>query len=338
MPRATIWDVANKAGVSIKTVSRVVNKEANVRPQMRDRVDAAITQLGYRPNNSARSLAGNRSYMLGLLYDNPSAAYILDIQEGVLSACEHEGFNLLIHPCDYESPKLLTEVSDLLEKSRIDGLVLSPPLSDVTPLLELLRKQHAHYVRIAPKVLKHASPSVHLNEREAAKQMTQHLISLGHTRIAFIVGHPDHGASVDRLAGHKLAMQEAGNRVSPGSIVQGDFSFESGEACARKLLQRKRRPTAIFASNDYMAAGVMKVAQQLRISVPADLSIAGYDDAPVSRQIWPSLTTVKQPAQELASEATSLLIQHIRGVPGESADVHLDCTLVIRDSTSLVGG
>jgi LacI family transcriptional regulator len=332
--KVTIEDVAQKAGVSIKTVSRVMNKEPNVRQTTSEKVLLAIKELNYKPSASARSLAGNRSYLLGVVYDNPSAGYVIDIQTGVLRACTEEGFNLLIHPCDHLSDTISDELINLASNSRLDGLILTPPLSDMQEVVSNLLEKGVRVALIAPPRHGYDAPAVFSDGVKSSYEMTRYLISLGHTRIGFIVGHKEHGAAVQRLEGYRQAMEEAGVKVSEDLIEQGEFSFDSGEACARRLLSAPERPTAIFASNDYMAAGVMKVAQQMNIAVPHDLSVAGFDDAPVSRQLWPTLTTIKQPVQEMAHKVTTMLVSRIRN-NGDDAEqeASLESRLIVREST-----
>ena len=333
MSKATINHVAQRAGVSIKTVSRVVNNEPNVSPATREKVLAAVAALAYQPNPSARSLASKRTYVLGLLYDNPSANYVIDIQNGALAASRAQGYDLLIHPCDHRCPTLIKEVTGLLDQSRVDGLILTPPLSDMNPLLELLSVNTLPFVRIAPAVEKHLSPYVATNDRNAAYQMTQQLLALGHRRIGFICGHPVHQAVAGRYQGYCAALRDQGLEVQEEYVVQGFNAFESGEQAARALLALTPRPTAIFAANDDMAAGAMMVAHRLGLAVPAELSVAGFDDTPVAHQIWPSLTTVRQPIQAMAKIAAELLLSQVLDKVLPDTKAELESRLIIRDST-----
>lgn len=333
MSKATIDDVAALAGVSIKTVSRVVNHEPNVRPVTRDKVLEAITRLDYRPNASARSLAGNRSFVIGLLYGNPSANYVIDVQVGVLSTCRPLGYDLLIHPCDYKDEQLSKEIMDLIHQKRIDGLILTPPLTDHLGVLTALKKINIPFVRIAPTLNKEISPYVETNDEEAAYDMTCQLIAMGHVNIGFILGHPDHRAVAHRYEGYKAALIENDIPLNPKWIAQGENSFESGELAARQLLDLAERPTAIFAANDDMAAAVMMVAHQNGIKIPTDLSVAGFDDTPVAHQIWPALTTVRQPIQQMARKATELLLKQLRGRDVQLPASLLSSTIIMRDST-----
>lgn len=333
MKKNTITDVANLAGVSIKTVSRVLNQEPNVRPATREKVTRAIKQLDYRPSVSARSLAGKRSFLLGLLYDNPSASYVTKIQNGVLRSCRAHHYDLLIHPCDYKNPHLEEEVEDHMRNTRLDGLILTPPLTDQQALLEFLDGRKTPYVLISPSSNSKFRWAVGTNDRAICSKMVQYLCGLGHERIAFLIGHPDHSALANRYAGYRDGLQACGLPLRKSLCLQGFNSFESGDECARRLLARKHRPTAIFACNDDMAAGALKAAHELGIRVPQELSVAGFDDIPLARQIWPSLTTVRQPMQSMGELAAELLIRRFRGQSPEEISRVIDSELVVRDST-----
>jgi LacI family transcriptional regulator len=331
--KATIDDVAELAGVSIKTVSRVFNNEPNVRPATRAKVDAAIEQLNYRPNMSARSLAGNRSFLLGLLYGIPSAHYVLEIQEGVLDVCRPQGYELIVRPCNHQDINLADEVAALISDKRIDGVMLTPPISDNMLVLQTLKRMSVPFVRVAPTENKTLSPFVETNDREATYDMTCQLVAMGHTNIGFICGHPDHRAVTLRFEGYKAALTENNISVTVDMVEQGYNSYESGEMCARRLLQKTPRPTAIFAANDDMAAGAMMVAHQMGIRIPSELSVAGFDDTPVARQLWPALTTVRQPIQQMAKKATDLLLKQLKGKSVQMPASMLSSSIIEREST-----
>lgn len=333
MAKATIDDVAALAGVSIKTVSRVVNNEPNVRPATREKVETAIASLDYRPNLSARSLAGNRSYLLGLVYGQPGAHYVLDIQEGVLEICRPQGYELVVHPANHRDPELINDVSELILEKRVDGVMLTPPISDNMDVINKLKHMGIPFVRVAPTEEKHLSPYVETNDAEASYDMTCQLIAMGHTRIGFICGHPDHRAITLRFEGYKAALVENQIPINEALVEFGDNSFESGEGCGRRLLQAKQRPTAIFAANDDMAAGVMMAAHQLGLEIPAQLSVAGFDDTPVAHQIWPSLTTIRQPIRQMAKKATDLLLKQLRGKDIQLPASLLSSSIIVRAST-----
>lgn len=334
-PRATINDVAQLAGVSIKTVSRVLNQEPRVRAATRGKVEAAIRTLNYRPNSSARMLAGNRSYLIGLVY-NASSSYITSIQNGVLEACKDKHYDLLIHPCRYTEPSLLDEISDLVTVPKIDGLVLTPPISDVREVQQLLRRLQTPTVIISHGSENDTEWTVGTNDRGICAAMVAHLARLGHRRIAFVLGHPDHKAMAGRYDGYLDGLRASGIELDPSLVMQGDNSFQSGIDGAEALLRRKARPTAVFCANDNMAAGVMSVAHGLGFAIPGDMSVAGFDDIPLASQIWPPLTTVRQPLDRMARLAGDILIRRLGGGTPHHRHPMVDSELVIRASTGPV--
>jgi LacI family transcriptional regulator len=325
-----IEDVAAAAGVSMKTVSRVLNREPNVREETRLRVQTAVDELRYTPSTSARSLAGRKSYLIALLYNNPSANYLMEIMGGVLAACEAEKYNMMNCPLDVDELKLLTSFESLIARSQPDGLVLTPPITDSPALLKRLAELDIPYASISPK--KHGHIGAAMNETRAATDMVEHLVSLGHRRIAHIVGHPAHGASGWRLSGYRQGLEKAGLRFDPDLVVPGEFSFESGVLAAEKLFSLRKRPTAVFAANDDMAAGVIRVALERNLRVPEDVSVCGFDDTPMSRQIFPALTTVHQPSHEMGRLATLELLASIQ-TPGSGRMLHIPYALKVRRST-----
>ncbi|HEU4600572.1 MAG TPA: LacI family DNA-binding transcriptional regulator [Steroidobacteraceae bacterium] len=337
MPKATIQrakinDVAAAAGVAIKTVSRVLNNEPNVREETRKRVLAVVKELNYHPSLSARSLAGRRSYLIGLIYENPSANYIVDVQHGAMARCREGRFQLLSHQVTGRGEEMERDVLGLIDQTHLDGIVVTSPLSESPVLVSALDRRGVPYVRIASNASKHKSPYVDMDDEGAAREMTEHLIGLGHRNIGFIVGHPDHYSSARRLRGYKAALREHKIPVREQYICQGYFVFESGLEAARQLLKLPKRPTTIFASNDDMAAGVLMAAHEMGVAVPTKLSVAGFDDTYIARTVWPRLTTVHQPTYDLSYTVTDLLLQMLQ--TGEQPKpVRLKHRLVVRAST-----
>ncbi len=332
MRRKTIDDVAKAAGVAIKTVSRVLNDEPNVKEETRARVLAVVKELNYHPSLSARSLAGNRSYLIALVYENPSANYIVDVQHGAMERCREERFQLFVHQCSGRGEELAREITGLVDQTRADGMVVTPPLSESADLIAALDQRSLPFVRIAPNEEPHRTPYADMDDESAACEMTEYLISLGHRQIGFIKGHPEHFASGQRLKGFRAALQRHGIPYQPDNVKDGLFEFESGLEGGRQLLTMPRPPTAIFASNDDMAAGVMMTAHEMGIEIPKQLSVAGFDDTYIARAVWPQLTTVHQPSYDLAYSATDLLLQMLKShkVP---KPVRLGYRLVCRAST-----
>lgn len=327
--RARIEDVAKLAGVSPKTVSRVLNNERSVREDTRQRILDAVRSLQYRPHPSARSLAANRSFLVALLYDNPSPSYMMEVQDGVLEACDAQRYSMMLQPLDATAPHVIEQVETLISERRLDGLILTPPISDHAGLLARLRERGTPFACVAPR--DHACAGVVLDERRAACEMVVHLAALGHRRIGHIVGHPDHGASIWRLDGYRDGIAQGGLDDDPRLVVQGHFTFDSGVVAARAMLALPSPPTAIFAANDDMAAGVIWAASEAGLAVPRDLSVCGFDDTPMSRQIWPSLTTIHQPCREMGRIAANQLLRHIRD--GGGAMVYARFALCLRGST-----
>jgi len=332
-PAATIYDVARLADVSIKTVSRVLNGEPNVRPETRQRVIESASALRYRPSLSARSLAGARSYLLGLLFDNPSPAYVTDVQSGLTTRCREAGYHLVVEPISCDSPDVASVVESLTGALRMDGLVLTPPVCDSVAVLDVLDRIAMPYVRIAAWSNLHRGARVEMDDRRAAYEMTRHLLQLGHRDIGFIRGHPGHGASELRFEGYTKALADQGVSLGPDRAPQGYFSLESGVECARALLDRADRPTAVFASNDDMALGAMMVAATLGITVPDQLSIAGFDDSSAAKFVWPPLTTVRQPVIDMAYAAADLMLTRDADVARPLVRM-LDFDLILRKSTA----
>lgn len=335
----TIKDVAALSGVSHKTVSRVVNGESGVHEKTKLKVQKAIAELGYRPDLSARSLRGAaHSYALGLVYDNPNAHYVISMQAGVLSACEDRGYSLQILPLDASSPHLAAKLLVASQRSRLAGLILTPPMSEQPSLIASLTEHGVRCVRVVSASHDPENgPCIYVDDRSAAYAITAHLIQLGHARIGFLGGDREHASNMERYAGYMSALAHYGIALDEQLVISSHFTFDDGFRGARKLLASEQRPTAIFGSNDEIAAGVLAAARSIGLSVPGDLSIAGFEDSPFSRQAWPPLTTAKQSPTDIARNAALLLIQIIEGAqPDEGKGTNLGFVpqLVIRGSTA----
>lgn len=330
---ATIIDVAREAGVSIKTVSRVMNQEPGVNAATRAQVLAVMARLNYRPKQSARSLAGARSFLIGLLYYDPSADYIAGVQQGATLRCREAGYHLVVESLDDDAPDIGHQVDRMVAALRPDGMILTPPLSDNPQVLAALRQSRTPCVLVSPAQETEGVASVRMDDQRAAQEITRLLIELGHQRIAFVKGAADQAASKARYLGYQRALKAAGLVLDKELVVPGDFKFGSGVAAAERLLARRARPSAIFASNDEMALGVLTTAQRLGIAVPGELSIAGFDDSPAAVLVWPRLTTVHQPKAEMARAAVELLVAASRGDDAGTLHRVLPHLVVVREST-----
>jgi LacI family transcriptional regulator len=328
----TIKDVSKDAAVSIKTVSRVINNEENVAKATKAKVLLSVKKLGFKPNKSAQSLRSKKSYMLALLYDNPNKSYLADVQSGIFNACKNTGYNLVIQECDYKSNELKNDIVQFVEDFKIDGLIITPPLSDMAEFLQNLDNYQIEYSVIAPSTLNTESLYVSSNDYEAAFTLTSQIIKHGHKDIGFIKGHPKHSASHLRFNGYLDAMKSHGIEKNDKWIKQGNFSFKSGFDAGVEIFHSEKIPTAIFASNDSMAAGIMKSAQMKGMKVPNDLSLAGFDDSPIAHQIWPALTTVKQPVEKMAAHAAKILIAKFDGLAEQTKSKEFKSELIMRES------
>jgi LacI family transcriptional regulator len=332
--RVRLEDVARATGVSPKTVSRVLNEEPSVKESTRKKVLAAMESMNYRPSPAARGLAGSRSFLVAMLYDNndnPASTYLAEIQDGVLDACDANRYSMMVCPLRLRGKDFLRRVDALVADHHIDGVILTPPLTDHAALLRRLGELGVPYASISP-LRREQTIGVCMDEQQAAKALVQQLVELGHRRIAHIVGIANHGASRWRLQGYKDALAAAGLPLDPDYVVQGAFTFGSGVIAARELFELPRRPTAIFAANDDMAAGVMWAANERGLKVPRDLSVCGFDDTPLATQLWPPLTTVRQPSREMGKLATLQLMDKLRG-RGTGLLLQVPYALQMREST-----
>ncbi|MGS1077364.1 LacI family DNA-binding transcriptional regulator [Pseudoxanthomonas beigongshangi] len=328
--RIRIEDVAAAAGVSMKTVSRVLNHEPNVREETRRRVEEVVARLQYRPNPSARSLAGQRSYVVALAYDNPSRNYLMEIQSGVLEACRAQHYTLVLAPVTFGQRGYMADITSLVEHFGLDGVLLIPPLTDDKTLLAQLDEHEIPFASISPRS-RRGRIGVTVDEHAAVCDLVAELVALGHRRIGHIKGHKAHGACAWRFTGYRDALERAGIEFDPDLVVDGEFTFESGVHGANQLLDLKDPPTAIFAANDDTAAGVIRVAGLRGLSVPRDLSVCGFDDTPISRHIFPALTTVRQPTRDMGRMATLELLNSIRD-PDAGRMIPIQYTLELRES------
>lgn len=305
---ATVYDVARLAAVSAMTVSRVLNGTGRVSAETRERVTMAIAELKYEVNVAARA-ARVGSTRIGLLYSNPSAAFLSAFLVGAMDKCSSSGAQLIVEKCaDQEEWRAVIE---RLIASGVNGVLLTPPLCDSVPVLALLAELNMPVVAVATARPDKATSAVHIDDYEGALSIVRHLISLGHQDIAFIKGDPSHTPAQLRYRAFQDAMEDARLKVPPDRVAEGMFTYRSGLSAARGLLEHGNRPSAIFACNDDMAAAVVTVAHGLRLEMPGDLAVCGFDDTPLATTVWPHLTTVHQPIGEMGRVAVELVCQQI---------------------------
>jgi LacI family transcriptional regulator len=299
----TINDVARIAGVSKKTVSRVINHSPQLSDETRRRVLEVIRELGYVPNPQARGLALRRNFLIGLIHDNPNAQMVLNVQQGILEALQGTDYEMIIRPVDRGSSMMLEDVRQFLERQRLFGVVILPPISENDQLARLCEELGCQYVRMGSAELADPPHMVASNDREAVRAATAYLISEGHRMIGLIAGPHGFRSATERRLGFEDALADANIKLPRSLIAEGNYTFESGITAAEKLLDLSPVPSAIFASNDEMAAGVVHAARQRNVDVPAALSVIGFDDTPIAAHIWPPLTTVRWPIVSMARAA-----------------------------------
>ncbi len=318
------------AGVSKKTVSRVINASPYVQKETRERIEAVIAEHDYAPDPQARGLAFRRSFLIGLVYDNSNSQYVVNMQRGLLDGMKSSGFELVVHPCDRASSTFLADLRGFIERQKLFGVVLTPSVSEDERVAALMGDIRCEYVRVASVSLDEPEHMIETRDRLGGEPAAHHLAELGHKRVAFISGLPSFRSSRERREGFEVGLAARGLKLEARYSQEGAYTFESGIECAARLLKLKPRPTAIFAENDEMAAGVLQAARLAGVEVPQDLSVVGFDDFEIARRVWPSLTTVHTPTREIGR----LAVERLMGIADEGREPK-DClpTLVVREST-----
>lgn len=306
--KPTINDVADLAGVSKKTVSRVINDSPLVNKATRDGIQLIINEIGYRPDPQARGLAFRRSYLVGLIYDNPNPQYVVNMQLGILDGLRGTGYELVVHPCDRTSDTFIEDAKKFIELQKLYGVVLTPSVSEDERLAEVLREIGCAYIRVASIALDMERRMIVTNDRLGGRAAAQHLAELGHTRIALIAGRRSFRSARERRAGFEERLEEHGIDLPPEYVLQGDYTFESGLARGAELLDLEPQPTAVFAANDEMAAGVLQALHVAGLVAPQALSVVGFDDFQIATRVWPRLTTVRTPTREIGMLAAKRLL------------------------------
>lgn len=311
----TIDDVARAAEVSIRTVSRVLNKSTKVNRDTRARVEAVVAELGFKPSLRARGLATGRSFLIGLLHDEHNALHLADVLRGAAREASRRGYELIVHPMDEADP--LGDAVDFVQRSRVDGLLVMAPVSGLEGLADGLREAGILACALSAVSLDGYAATLLYDERAGAAEAARHLIALGHTRMGIVCGPLDLISSRERRTGFVGALNEAGLELA--GEAHGDYGFDSGVVGGSELLSRVPRPTAIFAASDVMAAGVLKAAANRGLEVPADLSVVGFDGGMFSQMLSPALTSVQRPMGDIAEAGTSRLIDLVEDVVTERA-------------------
>ena len=332
-------DVAKHAGVSLKSVSRVLNNEPHVQEKLRDKVMESVRELGYVPSASARSLRSRRSYCINIVSHSLNSSFVHAVQFGALQACQNAGYRMTVSMLDLHNAEDASYLADwcdeLVRVGKPDGAILVPPISDNHEINAAISERDISIVRIGPNDIKDDNATVLIDDRAAARDITEHLISLGHERIGFVRGKEEQGATHERYLGYRDALYAAGIELDKALVMPGLFDFETGLAAGDRFLEMKQRPSAVFAANDDMAAGVLVAAHRHGVSVPEALSIVGFDDSEIAEKMWPALTTIRQPLLALGARAMEVLIQ----MAGKNSALksgwveRLDYELILRQSS-----
>lgn len=330
----TINDVARVAGVSKKTVSRVINHSPLLNQETRRKVEEVIGELGYIPNPQARALALRRNFLIGLVHDNPNAQTVMNVQQGMLEALLDSEFEMVVRPVNRGSATMLDDLRHFLERQRLFGVLLMPPISENDSIAALCTDIGCRYVRMGSAMLDDAAHMVTSNDREAVRTAVDYLIAHGHRRIGLVAGPRGFRSARERREGFEEALGAAGIALPRSMVAEGSYTFDSGRTAGERLLDVVPRPTAIFSSNDEMAAGVMHAALERGLQIPRDLSIIGFDDTPVAAHVWPPLTTVRWPVVSMARSAALKLLAGVDGSDAIEEPSHFLSTLIRRASVA----
>ncbi len=331
--RATINDIARIAKVSKKTVSRVINESPLVKPRTRHLVKAIIAELGFTPDPQARALALRRSFLIGLVYDNPSPQYVVNMQRGILDGLEATDFQLVLRPVNRSDSDLSDRLKQFILQHKPFGLILPPSVSEDEALIAMLREHEVDYVRIASVDFDLPSRMIRTHDAEGAAQAARHLCSLGHTDIAHIQGPGTFRSAHERRSGFSRGLEEAGRKLPAEMVAEAGYTFDSGLQAMERLIYAKRRPTAVFAGNDEMATGAYVAVRKAGLRIPEDISIVGFDDTPIAGRLWPAMTTVRLPIREMGRAAARLLLDQAAGnAPSET--ISFSPEIVVRESTA----
>lgn len=331
--KVTINDVARLSGVSKKTVSRVINNSPLVGVETRERVQSVIKDTGYSPDPQARALAFRKSFLIGMIYDNPSPQYVVNMQRGILDTLQETSFQLVLHPCDRGDSDVHDRVERFVKQQKPHGVILSPSISEDDALCAQLRSLDCAYVRIASVEFDAPHQNIRTHDAKGAAQAARHLAEIGHRRIAHIHGLKSFRSANERLAGFREGLKEYGLSMPKKFIMEGAYDFKSGVACTEKLLKANPRPTAIFLGNDEMAVGAYQAIRMAGLRVPDDISVVGFDDTPMASRVWPPMTTVRLPIREMGSAAAKLLLDRA-SVEQVEERISFVPDLVVRHSTS----
>lgn len=331
--KVTINDVARLANVSKKTVSRVINKSPLVGEKTREKVDKVIIETGYLPDPQARALAFRRSFLIGMIYDNPSPQYVVNLQRGILSSLQDTGFQLVLHPIDRGDNRVLEKTERFVTQHRPFGVILSPSCSENDDLCKMLKSHGCNYVRIASVEYDAPHENIRTFDIRGGAQAGHYLAELGHRKIAHVHGVRSFRSAHERMKGFRYALKAFDLSLPDQYIREGAYTFESGMKATEQLLALPEKPTAIFLGNDEMAVGAYQAIRRAGLQIPSDISIVGFDDSPMAARVWPPMTSVNLPIRDMGAAAAQQLLD-LGTKEKTQARITFEPRLVIRDSTS----
>jgi LacI family transcriptional regulator len=324
------WDIARVAGVSQSTVSRVMNHDPRISETTRERVEQAMTRLGYRPNAAARTLITGRSHLMGLVVSNITNPFYPEMIESIVAAAAEHDYTVVLGNTQ-ESEDLQLSLLDLLIEHQVDGAILTSPLRESATAVARRGLDRVPLVTVNRRMTGQRLDSVHLDNVAAGRLVAEHLAGLGHQRIGFVGGLPSASTNTDRLAGVRAALRELGCPLRPQRVLDGAFTWRHGYDAATRLLTGRSQPTALICADDLIALGVMDAALDLELTIPGDVAVVGFDDVPVAALRQVALSTVRQPVAEMGRRAVGLLMDRITGGNvGDPVEVVLPPRLVVR--------
>lgn len=331
--KITINDVAFVAGLSKKTVSRIINNYPAVREETRTMVNEVIRLTNFRPDPQARGLAFRRSFLLGLIYENPNAQYVVNMQQGILDCLRGTDFELVVHPCERRTMNFLSDITDFVERQSLAGVIILPPIAEDQSLLSLLSELDVPFIRVTARkgALNHPvidTAEIVSLDQVGCRQAGIYIAQQGHKRIGFIGGDLIYPSAHERRLGFEAGLMEYGISIDPAFDLPGDYSFGAGYRCAMTMLKDPNRPTAIIGCNDEMAAGIYKAAYELGLEIPRDVSVIGFDNSPLASRLSPGLSSVGLPHKQMAYSAASFLLSNLKGEKSR----HFPSSLTIRQS------
>jgi DNA-binding LacI/PurR family transcriptional regulator len=327
-----IYDIAKKTGLSVVTVSRVLNNNPNVRESNRIKVENAIKELDYRPNAAARTLSSGKTAMISLVVPSLTDAFVIQVMSSVEKTLKENGmFMVVVSAANYDDFSESAYASLFLE-GRVDGILVLTPICGNGYFFEL-KKRNVPFVLMDQHQVNLQVPTVTVDNFFGGYEATMHLMKSGAKKIAHISGADQFESSSERMRGYMEALRDGGMEADPDLVITGDFTVACGYRAVQNWMQKGILPDAVFAADDNTAFGVLNAAQHFGISVPRQLAVVGFDDHPYASMLYPKLSTVKQPTEEIGATGVQLLLDIINKNPRRNLKITLKPSLILRETT-----